>query len=92
MARTFLNSAHPAINFALGSRYFLKWRELHYRNGLVAYKSVRTCEQQTTSKSTRTSFIPKDMTVIFTTKYREDLFVGYKWFQAKDVKPLFPFG
>ncbi|KAJ3558052.1 hypothetical protein NM688_g1141 [Phlebia brevispora] len=24
--------------------------------------------------------------------YREDLFVGYKWYQARDIKPLFPFG
>ena len=24
--------------------------------------------------------------------YREDLFVGYKGYQARDVKPLFPFG
>ena len=24
--------------------------------------------------------------------YREDLFVGYKWYQARRVKPLFPFG
>ena len=24
--------------------------------------------------------------------YREDLFVGYKWYQARGVKPLFPFG
>ncbi|OCH95211.1 putative beta-glucosidase from glycoside hydrolase family GH3 [Obba rivulosa] len=24
--------------------------------------------------------------------YREDLFVGYKWYQAKGFRPLFPFG
>ncbi|KAH8102834.1 putative beta-glucosidase from glycoside hydrolase family GH3 [Cristinia sonorae] len=24
--------------------------------------------------------------------YREDLFVGYKWYQARDIKPLFSFG
>ena len=24
--------------------------------------------------------------------YREDLFVGYKWYQARNIKPLFPFG
>ncbi|THH27625.1 hypothetical protein EUX98_g6566 [Antrodiella citrinella] len=24
--------------------------------------------------------------------YREDLFVGYKWYEARDIKPLFPFG
>ncbi|CAL1703814.1 unnamed protein product [Somion occarium] len=24
--------------------------------------------------------------------YREDLFVGYKWYQARDIKPLFAFG
>ena len=24
--------------------------------------------------------------------YREDLFVGYKWYQARGIKPLFPFG
>lgn len=24
--------------------------------------------------------------------YREDLFVGYKWYQARAIKPLFPFG
>ena len=24
--------------------------------------------------------------------YREDLFVGYKWYQSKGLKPLFPFG
>ena len=24
--------------------------------------------------------------------YREDLFVGYKWYQARDIKPLFMFG
>ena len=24
--------------------------------------------------------------------YREDLFVGYKWYHARDVKPLFAFG
>jgi hypothetical protein len=24
--------------------------------------------------------------------YREDLFVGYKHYQARNVKPLFPFG
>ncbi|KAI0075819.1 putative beta-glucosidase from glycoside hydrolase family GH3 [Panus rudis PR-1116 ss-1] len=24
--------------------------------------------------------------------YREDLFVGYKWYQARDIKPLFYFG
>ena len=24
--------------------------------------------------------------------YQEGLFVGYKWYQARDIKPLFPFG
>ena len=24
--------------------------------------------------------------------YREDLFVGYKWYQARGIAPLFPFG
>lgn len=24
--------------------------------------------------------------------YREDLFVGYKWYQARGINPLFPFG
>lgn len=24
--------------------------------------------------------------------YREDLFVGYKWYQARDIKPHFVFG
>lgn len=24
--------------------------------------------------------------------YREDLFVGYKWYQARDIKAQFPFG
>lgn len=24
--------------------------------------------------------------------YREDLFVGYKWYHARAIKPLFPFG
>lgn len=24
--------------------------------------------------------------------YREDLFVGYKWYQARGIPPLFPFG
>jgi len=24
--------------------------------------------------------------------YREDLFVGYKWYQARAIQPLFPFG
>lgn len=24
--------------------------------------------------------------------YREDLFVGYKWYQARKVAPLYPFG
>ena len=24
--------------------------------------------------------------------YHEDLFVGYKWYHARDIKPLFPFG
>jgi len=24
--------------------------------------------------------------------YREDLFVGYKHYQARDIRPLFPFG
>ena len=24
--------------------------------------------------------------------YREDLFVGYKWYQARNIRPLFPFG
>ncbi|KAI0340159.1 putative beta-glucosidase from glycoside hydrolase family GH3 [Trametopsis cervina] len=24
--------------------------------------------------------------------YREDLYVGYKWYQARSIKPLFPFG
>lgn len=24
--------------------------------------------------------------------YREDLFVGYKWYQSRNIKPLFPFG
>ncbi|KIP12383.1 glycoside hydrolase family 3 protein [Phlebiopsis gigantea 11061_1 CR5-6] len=24
--------------------------------------------------------------------YREDLFVGYKWYHARDIRPLFPFG
>lgn len=24
--------------------------------------------------------------------YREDLFVGYKHYQARNIKPLFPFG
>ena len=25
-------------------------------------------------------------------QYREDLFVGYKWYQARNIAPLFPFG
>jgi beta-glucosidase len=24
--------------------------------------------------------------------YREDVFVGYKYYQARNVEPLFPFG
>jgi beta-glucosidase len=24
--------------------------------------------------------------------YREDLFVGYKWYQARAIQPLYPFG
>lgn len=24
--------------------------------------------------------------------YREDLFVGYKWYQARRIAPLYPFG
>ena len=27
-----------------------------------------------------------------TSVYREDIFVGYRWFDAKKIEPLWPFG
>ena len=28
----------------------------------------------------------------YRTDYREGIYVGYRWFQAMDIKPRYPFG
>ena len=35
---------------------------------------------------------PPDSTSVFPLEYAEGLLVGYKWYQAKGITPLFPFG